>query len=279
MFLIVVWSVKLRKSYLILLILAVFDILVCAVLILFAISSWSQKWIFGDLGCDISYGVLYVCYYFISFTIIFTFTSHLFFRSIKWYVSASVSALLLAAAVLVYLFQGSLSIFVEIFWGNDTLCTVKLDMLLEATYLLKILDLYVPAVLLIVYLLCKFLEKMSGKIFLKSSGTFDSFAFMIVINALYWIFRILFAQYELLVLEILQCFVQIYRPFLYAFLCDDLRNSFKSIVTGNNIKEPSRFDPFNIAITKVDENIWLRCSMNTTNDQHILFRITLQLWP
>ena len=165
------------------------------------------------------------------------------------------SALLLAAAVLVYLFQGSLSIFVEIFWGNDTLCTVKLDMLLEATYLLKILDLYVPAVLLIVYLLCKFLEKMSGKIFLKSSGTFDSFAFMIVINALYWIFRILFAQYELLVLEILQCFVQIYRPFLYAFLCDDLRNSFKSIVTGNNIKEPSRFDPFNIAITKVDENI------------------------
>jgi hypothetical protein len=253
LFFFILAKMKVRRSNIILVFLALADIVVCIAQIFLASANWYRTWAFGDIGCDIIYGVLYTSYLFIGLTLISTFVLHLFFKTINTWVSAIFILLLLTASVLINLYHGTISIFVEVMWNNDSLCTAKLDLLLEARSILRITELFIPLGLLAFFIICRLFENLFKKEFTKRSGFFGAFFIMLMISIAFWCFKMLFERHDLIVLDIFQCLNHINRPFILVCVCRDLRNALTKLVTGKDQKEEvSRFE---FPITKVDDNV------------------------
>lgn len=233
---------------------AIVDIFVCSIWILFSTSNWYRKWIFGEIGCYLSYGGLYVCYFFIAFSIFFTFLANLFFKNPqRVFVFFGILAIW-ATSILVYVSTERISIFVGVQWRNESVCVPKLYALLNLTKMMKIFEFLVPSIAVTIFIFIRSIELCSGKQYLQRSKANRLFIAMVFINITYWISQFFLEKYEILFLDVAQCLKLTYRPLLYLFMHEDVLNIAKNLIKRKKSEE--ELSPVEFNITRVDENIW-----------------------
>lgn len=232
---------------------AIVDIFVCLIWIVFSTSNWYRTWIFGEIGCYLSYGGLYVCYFFVALAIFLTFLANLFFKNPqRVFVFFGILAIW-ATSTLIYVSGEKIAIFVGVQWRNESVCVPKLYALLNLTKMLKIFEFLVPLIALITFIFVRSIEMCSGRTYLQSSKANRLFITMLFIHISYWIAQFFLEKYEILFLDVAQCLKIIYRPFLYLVMHEDVLNIAKNLVKRKKSEE--ELSPVEFNITRVDENI------------------------
>lgn len=230
---------------------SVADILVCSLWIIHSASSWYRKWIFGEIGCAMSYGGLFISYYFIAFTIVLTFLMNLFCEKNRRLLVLIGIFCALIASVLIHVQSEKLSIFLHVTWKKESLCTVRLDTLQDVVKILKIIEFLVPLFAFAFYAACFMFEKCLWTKFLKDSRFTKIFLTMILVYITRWLLQILLEKHDILFLNLVQCLSIIYRPFIYAFMHDDVIDS----LIKRSKHEEEKIDPVELTMTYLNEDI------------------------